>query len=368
MSTPTTSRAAVIDEPEHISIQEFDIPDVGTDGALLEVEMTGVCATEIKLYKNTRADASLPLIPGHEMVGRIAEIGKEAKEMYQVDIGDRVVVRPQIGCGSCEGCVTHGPVYCRKDRSYGITMSCDEPPYLWGSYSEYMYIAPVSTVIPIDDDVSPEAAILGPAVLGNSIRWTQEGYEDIFVNPIVIQGPGPQGLGAVIAAQEAGASPVIITGVAGDEARLAMAERLGADETINISSIEGSLADEVRSILDGDLPPRVLDTTGHPEGVVNSLELAGTDGTVAIVGQSGSGVETPVEFDSLISRDVTVETFRSHRVRHAYQAMNFIEQDTYPYEDLVTDIFSLDEAEMAIRTIMGETDADTLPIKAAIRP
>lgn len=368
MGTPETVRAAVVDEPGHITIQEFETPEIGSDDLLLEVEMTGVCGTDPKIYKNKRADVSLPVIPGHEMVGRVAAIGDGAREMYHVDTGDRIVARPQIACGRCEPCFTKGPIFCEHGRTYGITVPCDEPPHLWGSYSEYMYIAPVSTVIPISDSVSPEAAILGPAVLGNSIRWTQAGATDVVANPIVIQGPGPQGLGAVIAAREAGAAPIVVTGVDGDEARLEMADRLGADVTINVSRLDEPVESAIRDVLDGELPQRVLDTTGHPEGMRNSLDITGIDGTVTIVGQAGEGVETPVEFDRLVSRDVTVETLRSHRIPHAHQAMRLIEQGGYPYDDLVTHVYSLDEAEQAIRTVMGDADVDEPPIKVVIEP
>ncbi|WP_162562664.1 zinc-dependent alcohol dehydrogenase [Salinigranum rubrum] len=367
MALPESVRAAVVDEPGHITIQEFDMPEVGTDGLLLEVEMTGVCGTDPKIYEHKRADVTLPVIPGHEMVGRVAKIGDDAREMYHVDVDDRIVARPQIACGQCEECFTNGPIFCEHGRNYGITVPSTEPPHLWGSYSEYMYIAPVSSVIKISDSVTPEAAILGPAVLGNSIRWTQEGA-DLFANPIVIQGPGPQGLGAVIAAKEAGASPIIITGVNGDEARLEMAEQLGADLTINVSELDGPLENEVRDVLDGKLSPRVLDTTGHPAGMQNSLDVVGREGTVVMIGQGGAGVETPVEFDSLISRDVTIENFRSHRIPHARQAMRFIEETDYPLEDLVTHVFDLDDAEKAIKTVMGEEDVDEPPIKVVIEP
>jgi D-arabinose 1-dehydrogenase-like Zn-dependent alcohol dehydrogenase len=81
MGIPETVRAAVVDEPGHITIQEFETPEIGSDDLLLEVGISGVCGTDPKIYKNKRADVTLPVIPGHEMVGRVAAVGDGAREM-----------------------------------------------------------------------------------------------------------------------------------------------------------------------------------------------------------------------------------------------------------------------------------------------
>lgn len=362
-----TSRAAVIERPGELSIREFDRPDIGPKEALLDVEMVGVCATDPKIYHGD-GNYEMPIVPGHEIIGHVAEIGDAARKRYGVDEGDRVIVFPFIRCGECQACLAGNPVFCEEQRAYGTFVSSEEPPHLWGGYGEHMYVAPGSTLVPISESVPAEAGVLVSAVLGNGIRWTRVDNSSIYCEPILIQGPGPQGLAATIAADHAGASPILVTGVEGDERRLRMAERCGADCTINVSELDDSLRAEVATILDDELPMTVLDVTGNENGIQASFDTVGREGTVIVAGLLGDGVEMPVAFDDLLYRDVSVQTVLSHRVSHVEQAVKLVESGDYPFEEFVTHEFPLAEAERAIRTTAREIESDTEPIKVAIRP
>ena len=86
-------------------LQDFPIPEIHDDDALLKVEMVGVCGSDPGYYSGKTAHA-MPLIMGHEIVGRIDKIGSKKAETSGLKVGDRVIVENRFGCGVCKQCVT----------------------------------------------------------------------------------------------------------------------------------------------------------------------------------------------------------------------------------------------------------------------
>ena len=122
-----------------------------------------------------------------------------------------------------------------SDVSRRHVTSVNVPPGLWGGYSEYVYLDPQALIHRIADHVPTECAPFY-VPLSNGIRWTHlEGGIGIG-DTVVILGPGGQGLACVIAAREAGAGKIIITGRARDANRLALAREFGAHHTIDVDA------------------------------------------------------------------------------------------------------------------------------------
>ncbi len=92
-----TCRAAVLKAVKEMEIQEFPIPEIQDNDALLKVEMVGVCGSDPHMYDGANKNAALPLIMGHEIVGRIEEIGDYKAKISGCKKGDRVVVETRVG-------------------------------------------------------------------------------------------------------------------------------------------------------------------------------------------------------------------------------------------------------------------------------
>ena len=150
-----------------------------------------------------------PLILGHEIVGRIARIGDAAARRWGVREGDRVILEEPIPCGNCAACRVGRFQACGADR-YG-TKPVASPPSLWGGYSDYVYLAPAAIMHKIPEEIPVELAPLF-VPLSNGAYWVEEIGGLHLGQTVVIQGPGQHGLGCVIAAKEAGAGCVIVTG------------------------------------------------------------------------------------------------------------------------------------------------------------
>jgi alcohol dehydrogenase len=357
----------VVEAPGKMSLREFDVPRIGSDDGLLKVEMAGVCGSDPGMYrgKASRLPISYPLIMGHEIVGRIEEIGEGAAKRHNVKKGDRVIIETAFGCGHCNPCLTGNYVQCESCLLYGHTLPCKDPPYLWGAYGEYMYIAPRAMVHKVNEKLPLEAAVLICAVLGNAIRWLGMVGGVSIGDTVVIEGPGQQGLAGVIVAKESGAQKIIVTGLTRDRKRFELAKEFGATHCINVEREDP--AEAVKEVTAGKMADVVMDVTGHPEGAQEALDLVRTGGTIVIPSIYGADKAVPLILDKIVFKEVRVQGVNSQNIRSVIPAIGLAESRKYPIERMVTHCFPLEEAERAVRLVGGEIE-DEGAIKVVIVP
>ncbi|MBX5493401.1 MAG: alcohol dehydrogenase catalytic domain-containing protein [Chloroflexi bacterium] len=359
-----TATAAVLEGVERLALREFPLPTIGPDDALLRVEMVGVCGTDYHVFDGTLA-APLPLILGHEILGRIAAIGERAATRYGVRAGDRVTVEGSVPCWACEACLTGSYRFCASKRGYGLRMPITEPPALWGAMAEYMYLAPGSVVHRVPESISAAVAIVG-GIVANGIQWLRR-HGDVSVgDTVVIQGAGPQGLAATMVARESGAAQVIVTGLARDAGRLALARELGADHTL-VADQEDVVA-RVHSLTGGRLADVVLDVTGSPQAIQASVQLVRRQGTLVLGGLTGKATITGLPLDHLVWNEIRLQGVYTKGADAIAAAHHFLATrgHRYPLERMVSHVYPLAEAEQAIRAAGGA--AGDQFIKAAITP
>src|ERR671922_53398 len=108
MAQSETVRAVVLTKPRTLEAREFARPAIGADDALLRIEACGICGSDYEQYEGAQPQTEdytpYPVIPGHEPLGVIEEIGRNAAARWGVAEGDRVAVRSGYGCGRCEAC------------------------------------------------------------------------------------------------------------------------------------------------------------------------------------------------------------------------------------------------------------------------
>ncbi|HTH99268.1 MAG TPA: alcohol dehydrogenase catalytic domain-containing protein [Stellaceae bacterium] len=354
-------RAAVSYEVRKTETRELPVPDIAADGGLLKVELTGVCGSDWPYYLSYPKSKG-PLILGHETVGRIDRLGPEAGRRFGVKEGDRVALEEYLPCGHCRYCRTGDFRLCDETDTlnrvgpdlvrYGST-AVSKAPGLWGGYAHYQYLHPNSVFHKVPDQVPAKLATLA-LPLGNGVEWAylQGGVK--IGQIVVIQGPGQQGLASVVAAKEAGAGCIIVTGLStpADQRRLALAKKLGADHTINIE--EHDLLETVADITGGDMADLVLDCASGGTGtVVSAIQLARKAGTIVFGGRKFKRIP---EFDSdvLITRFLTVKGMRGHSYQAVELGLQIIAGGRYPLEEMCTHVFGLDDVDEALRTVGGE--------------
>jgi alcohol dehydrogenase len=358
-------RAAVVESPSKMVIREFDMPDIGPEDGLLKVEMVGVCGTDPKIYSGKVRYADFPLILGHEILGRIAKIGNVASKRWGVKEGDRVVAELFIPCGECHDCLIGNYRFCKKLKGYGLFISCSAFPYLWGGYSEYMYLAPKSILYKLSEDVPAEAGVLINAVISNAIRWGRMVGNFAIGDAVVIQGVGQQGLCQVIVAKESGCNPIIVTGISTDSERFELAKEFGADYTINVE--KENVADRVSEITGGHMADVVVDVAGSTKAIQNSIDLVKIGGTVVVATVTGTETVTPLIVDKIVHKEIKFQGVLASDATCMRRAIKLVEMRKYPIEKIISHKYSLEEAERAVKTAGGYFK-DIRPTKCVIIP
>jgi len=357
---PTTERSAVLVASRQIEMREFPIPQAGHDDGVLEIEVTGVCGSDVFHYNQGKA----PAILGHEIVGRISDIGPGAQESWGVKAGDRVVVEATFGCGKCDRCRQGRYRVCEVLRGYGGSVKSDQPPYLWGGYGQYVYLPPTSRVHKISEELSGEVAVLVCAVLGNGVRWLRTVGGVTIGDTAVIVGPGPQGLAATVAAKESGSRHIVVVGLAGDEARLTMAQRLGATHTIAADQEDPKSL--VSDLTNGEMANVVIDVTNTAASPPLALDLVGLAGTLVLGGGAGQKPSSLMT-DKITADEITIRGVNTHDSPAVRQSLSIAESGRYPLDEIVSHRFAVEEAELAIQTVAGEVPVEGL-IKVVMYP
>ncbi len=337
------SKAMVVVEPGKMELREFEMVPPHKDQILLRLTTTSVCASDPKILWGHTPYAAFPVIMGHELVGRVAQIGGEAAARYSLKVGDKITVEPMVPCGHCQWCRTEYYYHkCRPMRVYGLTLTADQPPYLFGGYAEFMCLLPGSLVHKVAEGVPDKAACLS-SVIGNGVRWVKTLGQMAFGQTLVISGVGSQGLATLIAAKECGVGPIVIMGLTRDQTRFELAKEFGVDFTLNIEQ-ENPL--EIVPRLLGGPPDVAVETSGVSSAIQTALNLIKPIGRVVTIGLSG-GKETPIPFDLLVAKGVTIIADHA-QAGNVEDAMRIINSRKYAIEKINNFTYSLEELPKAL--------------------
>jgi threonine dehydrogenase-like Zn-dependent dehydrogenase len=317
---------------------------------------TGVCGSDWGYYSNLPVSRG-PLILGHETVGYIEELGSKAAENWKLKEGDLVALEEYVPCGHCEFCRDGDFRLCNATDwrlgglRYGAT-ALSVSPGLWGGFARHQYLHAHTVFHKVPSGVSPQHAALA-LPLSNGIEWT---YLQGHAGPgqtVLIQGPGQQGLACVVAAREAGAHRIIVTGLSTptDQFRLKMATQLGADHVINIDSVD--LMQTVADITGGQMADLVIDcASGGPESVNSAIALARKKGRVILGGQKRQTIPN-FNSDRIIANFLTVKGMRGHSYRSVELAMQLIASNRYGVQSMSTHVFKLNQTDLALKSLVG---------------
>lgn len=359
-----TSRAATLTGPNLLEIREYPIPDVPSDGGLVRIEMAGVCGTDVK-YFHGKIQLPLPIILGHEILGRVAKLGREAAAIHQIKEGDRIILKGALGCGRCADCRRGAARFCKKRTSYGGRTSCDRPPHLFGGFADYLYLAPDVLTTKVGEDLPAEAAALVGSVMVNGFEWAVRKGGVKMGDYVLIQGPGQQGLACAFAARQAGAARVFVSGIARDSERLVLAEKFGAHRTINVDA--ENVVEIVNQETNGAMADVVVDVSGNPTAIVTSVDCVRRQGTLVLAGLTGDATVTSLLLDKIVWGEIRIQGCFTTDNDATEASLRFLERAQFPIQDMVSHVFPLEQTEYCLKAVGGEIP-DLFPTKALIRP
>ena len=361
--------AAVRVGPSTTEIREYPMPEIPPDGALLKMEVAGICGTDVKLYKTPPSNE--PVIMGHENIGYIAKASREFTQRKGFKEGDLVFVEHYVSCGKCEWCHQGQYRHCENTDwrynpdaiRYGYT-SAAKTPHLWGGFAHYVYLPWNAVLHHVPKGVTPElAGLVTP--MANGVEWSLFDGGVGYNSTVLIQGPGQQGLSQTVICKQAGASLVIVTGTSKDAARLEVAKAVGADYVINVDEEEpyGRIVEITR----GKGVDVVLDCTAGAGTMPITLgieALKRKGGTMVVQGEMAEFPKFPI--GRMTVKFITLKSARGHSYKACELALEQLASKRFPLEKITTHRFGLKDVDLAIKSVGGHGVPDV--IHASLMP
>lgn len=333
-------KAVVIYGKEDFRYQDVPDPKPGEEEVVVKVGRGGICAADPKIFHGSAyfsqvAYDQAPIVAGHEFIGEVVELGKGAKEKYQLKVGDKAIAEQIVPCWEC--------YYCRR----GIYNMCDVHKVFGvsgpdGGWAEYMKYPKGSIIWKVPEELPYQVAIaIEP--LACAIHGVERA--DIKLGDrIVITGAGTIGLFMLQVALLK--HPRLIMVSDPDEHRLKIAKKLGAQVTINPQKEDA--VKKVKDLTQGLGPDIVLEASGNPRAVEQSIDMLRRRGRLMEFGVFAEKVN--IDF-SIISDVKELEIIGGHLGAYTYPlAIKYLARGLVKTDQIITHNFPLKDWRKAIET------------------
>ncbi len=377
----TTVRAATLVRPGQLEVREYPYPGMVEPGAVvIRMLASGICGTdkhtylgETRQYVGAQLERStpFPIIPGHENIGVVAEVGVGGARAFDgspLAVGDRVVPAPNRACGYCHMCSRGFPYYlCRRLENYGNSLSSALAPHLFGGWSEYMYLRPGTAIFRVPENLPTDEAVLTEVfAVTHSLERAAAIPRPHGFRPgdsVAVVGLGAVGLAHAIKASLMGAGQVLA--VDRSRMRLGFAQRLA--NAVPVVSGPGAV-ERVREGCKGEGADVVVDATGVPASLAMAAAMARDGGTVIEVGSFvglGEGTFDPAVIcgRSLLIVGVGGEDLMVYESTMALLARH---RRALPFADIVSHRFAVADAERAMSVAL-DPEASMKVVIASVR-
>lgn len=360
-------KSLIFIEPGKIEIVDKKIPDVGPNDALIKITTTTICGTDIHIFKGEYAVAK-GLTIGHEPVGIIEKLGSAVMGYEE---GQRVIAgaicptftsyASQDGFPSQDGGYLDADGRC-SCHGYKATGGWRFGNHIDGTQAEYVLVPDAqANLCPVPDGLTDEQVLMCPDIMSTGFKGAENANIQIG-DVVAVFAQGPIGLCATAGARIKGASMIIA--VDGNNDRLAMAKKLGADITLNFTEVD--VVDEIMKITGGRGVDSSIEALGLQSTFEQCLKILKPGGTLSSLGVYSEDLVIPmVHFASGLG-DHTIRTALcpggKERMR---RLMNVIESGRVDLSEMVTHTYALDDIVEAYDLFMHQRDG---VLKIAIKP
>jgi len=350
-------KANVFRGKNDIRIEEVEKPRAGVGEAVIRITLTTICGTDLHIVRG-EYPVTPGLVIGHEPVGVIEELGAG---VTGYEIGERVLVGAITPCGQCGGCLSGHASQCGHGKQYEALGGWRFGNTINGAQAEYLRVPYAqANLAKIPDELTDEQVVLLADIASTGFSGAEAAKIKIG-DSVVIFAQGPIGLCATAGAKLMGAA--LIIGVDGDENRLAMSKRMGADVTLDYRAVD--VLSEVQRLTGGGADV-AIEALGTQETFESSLRTLRPAGTLSSLGVYSGKLQIPYEAFAAGLGDYKIVTSLcpggKERMRRLMEVVRHGRVDLTP---LLTHTFSLDQIDEAYSLFADRRDA---VMKVAIRP
>ena len=325
-------KAIVIHAARDLRIEEREAERAGPGQVEIALEAGGICGSDLHYFNHGGFGAVRlrePMILGHEVAGRITALGAGVSGLV---LGDRVAISPSRPCNACHYCLKGQQNQCLNMRFYGSAMPF---PHIQGAFRQQL-VAEAWQCHRVAEGISiHEAAMAEPfAVTLHAVNRAG----GLLGKRVLVTGCGPIGALAIIAARAHGAREIVATDVV--DGVLALAEKIGADRTINVAEHPEQLAGYGANKGSFDV---MFEASGNERAVRSGLDVLAPRGVLV---QLGLGGDISIPQNMIVAKEIEIRgTFRFHE--EFGLAVDLINHRRVDLAPLLTGVYPIDEALVA---------------------
>jgi 2-desacetyl-2-hydroxyethyl bacteriochlorophyllide A dehydrogenase len=322
-------KAMVLKAPGELVLDEVSRPGASEGDVLIRVTHTGICGTDLKIFSGA-IPVKYPRIMGHEMIGEVVEGGAFRP-------GDRVIVDPELFCGSCFHCRIGQTHLCPNGMLLGRDAN--------GGFAEYV-TAPASHVFRLPDSIDSRTApliqVLTTCLHAQRLANISPGES------VVVLGLGVTGQLHVQLAKARGAGQVI--GITRTTEKRELAQRLGADLTL--ASDDGTIQ-KVMEATEGRGADLIIDTTGAIPSLADAIHMARFGGRLLLFGII-TATEGALPFYQLYFKELALINARVAKSEDYPESIDLVRRGIVRLEPLISHVMPFRELRTAIGMLSSE--------------
>jgi threonine 3-dehydrogenase len=329
-------KALVKRESEHgLWLEDVPDPKIGINDVLIKVDRTGICGTDIHIYKWdawAQKTIPVPMVVGHEFVGDIIEVGSNVTDFRP---GDIVSGEGHVVCGRCRNCLAGRRHLCADTKGIGVNRP--------GAFAEYLAL-PMTNVWHHDESVNRDiASIFDP--FGNAVHTALS--FPVLGEDVLITGAGPIGCMAAAVAKHAGARYVVVTDV--NPWRLELAKTMGATRVVDIRSESLSDVQKELGMVEGfDVG---LEMSGSPEAFRDMIQQMCHGGNIAMLGIPTE--EMAIDWNAVVFNMLTIKGIYGREMYETWYKMTVMLQSGLEISPIITHRFHYTEFEKGFDVMMS---------------
>jgi threonine 3-dehydrogenase len=318
-------------------LEEVPEPDIGVNDVLIRVDRTGICGTDLHIYKWddwARKTIPVPMVVGHEFVGEIVAVGSNVADFHP---GEIVSGEGHVVCGRCRNCLAGRRHLCAHTRSVGVNRP--------GAFAEYLAL-PMTNVWHHDPAIDRDvAAIFDP--FGNAVHTALS--FPVLGEDVLITGAGPIGIMAAAVVRHAGARHVVITDM--NPYRLELAKKMGVSVALDVRN--GSVADVQKKLAMKEGFDVGLEMSGSAAAFREMLANMCHGGKIAILGIPEK--EMAIDWNLVVFNMLTIKGIYGREMYETWYKMTVMLESGLDIRPVITHRFSYKDFEKGFEPMRAGT-------------